>query len=190
MYHALKPGLSLILLLVLLPLAACGPSPEALSTQIAGDFFATQTALAPPATLTPTITPTLAPSPTATLTPIPTETPTPTPTKSPCGNVDLNGRYVDFRTVGGVRYGWVMDAEQTGCEFNATEYFYLKARGPGSMGYAKELTGTIEGDRLQVCYTVENYCLNLVIFGGGDTLVNGIEGWQYEKSGPVPDQGN
>jgi hypothetical protein len=86
-------------------------------------------------------------------------------------------------------YGWVMDAEQIGCEFRAAEYFYLKARGPGSMRYPTELTGTIEGDRVRVCYTVDNYCLNLVIFDGGDTLVNEVEGWQYEKSGDVLQEG-
>jgi hypothetical protein len=164
--------------IILLFLAACGPTEEqmnATKTQIALGIFQTQTAAVTP-THTPTITPTF--------TSIPTDTPTntPTPTEEPCSHVDLNGHYVDFRTIGWVMYGYIMDAEQHGCEFTATELFFLKASGPGSAGYAEKLTGTITDDKVRVCYVTDNYCLNLVIFDRGKKLVNGIEGWQYEKT--------
>ena len=142
---------------------------------------ATSTA-AQSATNTPTVTPTFTPEPTATSTPTPTATFTPTPTEGPCDRIDLNGRYVDYRAWRGAIWGWILDIEQDGCEFTGTEYFYLKANGPGSMGYGTELTGTIEGTKARVCYTVSGYCLNVVIYGNGETLVNGVEGWQYEKS--------
>ena len=57
------------------------------------------------------------------------------------------------------------------------------------MGYPTELTGTIDANCVRVCYTVSGYCLNLVIYGGGDKLVNGVEGWQYERTGDVPEAG-
>ena len=163
---------------ILLFLSACGPSEEqiaATKTQIALEIFQTQTAAA---------TPTFTPSPTFTNTPIPptpTFTNTPTPTPAPCSHVDLNGRYVDYRMWGGVMYGWIMDVVQNGCEITATEYFYLKASGPGGAGYPTELTGTIKDDKVAICYVSPKYCLNLVIFGGGEKLVNGVEGWNYEK---------
>ena len=78
-------------------------------------------------------------------------------------------------------YGWIMDVVQNGCEITATEYFYLKASGPGGAGYPTELTGTIKDDKVAICYVSPKYCLNLVIFGGGEKLVNGVEGWNYEK---------
>jgi hypothetical protein len=75
-----------------------------------------------------------------------------------------------------------MIVEQTGCEITAFETFFLRASGPGSESSPVAITGTIDGDRVRVCYTASGYCLNLVIFGGGDKLVNGVEGWQYEKT--------
>lgn len=164
--------------LILIFLTACGPSEEqmnATKTQIALNIFQTQTAAITP-TYTPTITPTF------TIVPTDTPTKTPTPTEAPCSHVDLNGRYVDFRTIGYIMYGFIMDAEQHGCEFTATELFFLKKSGPGSAGYPVDLTGTITDDKVRVCYVTTNYCLNLVILGRGKKLVNGIEGWQYEKT--------
>lgn len=66
---------ALVTLIMLVVLAACGPSQaelDARDTQVAADAFATQTAQAP--THTPT------PQPTDTPTPEPTDTPTPEPT--------------------------------------------------------------------------------------------------------------
>jgi hypothetical protein len=165
---------------VLLLVNACGVlnqgETEAAKTRVALEIFQTQTA-ASTATYTPT------PTATASNTPEPTATPTdtPTPTPAPCSHVDLNGRYVDYRTIGNIMYGWIMDVVQEGCEITATEYFYLKAAGPGSAGYPSKLTGTIKEDKVKVCYSSPTYCLNLVIFGRGQTLANGVEGWQYEK---------
>jgi hypothetical protein len=162
-------------------ISACGlftqGENEAAKTRVALEIFQTQTA-ASTATFTPT------PTATATNTPEPTATPTdtPTPTPAPCSHVDLNGRYVDFRGFGPFIIGWIMEAEQHGCDFQATEVWFQKIAGPGSAGYAEELTGKITDDKLKVCYTSNNYCLTLVIFGGGQTLANGIEGWQYEKT--------
>jgi hypothetical protein len=167
--------------IIFLFLAACGPSEEqmvATKTQIALEIFQTQTAAATP-TFTPTATFTNTPIP-----PTPTFTNTPTPTPTPCSHVDLNGRYVDYRPIGPYRYGWILDVVQDGCEFTATLYFYLLYRGPGSAGYPQELTGTIDKDedKARICFTSPTYCLNLVIFGGGQTLANGVEGWQFEKT--------
>jgi hypothetical protein len=163
---------------ILLLLAACGPTKAqmaATQTQIALEIFQTQTAAA---------TPTFTPSPTFTDTPIPTPTFTNTPTPAPCSHVDLNGRYVDYRALGPYMYGWILDVVQDGCEFTATLYFYLLYKGPGSAGYPRELTGTIDEneDKAKICFTSPTYCLNLVIFGRGKTLVNGVEGWQFEKT--------
>ena len=166
---------SIILIILSLALTSCSAlsSPEDTPT--------------PLPTNTP-VPPTATPQPTATFTPTPpataTATPTPTPTETPCSHVDLNGRYVDFRTVGSAIYGWIMLSEQNGCEMTATETFFLKAKGPGSEGYARELTGVIEPDRsrMRICYSSPTYCLNLVITDGGDVLANGVEGWYYEKS--------
>ena len=75
--------LSLVSLLLVLVLSACGPSPaqlDAAATQVAANIFATQTAQATP-TSTPTLTPTLTPLP-----PTPTATPVP-PTATPTPNV-------------------------------------------------------------------------------------------------------
>jgi hypothetical protein len=184
MRHEEKHLLAVLCIILTIGLSACGPSPQefaATEQQIADNIYSTQTAGAPTVTNTPTTTPTFTPEPTATFTPTATDTITPTATEAPCSDVDLNGRYVDYRTWRGAMYGWVMDAVQIGCEFTATEYFYLKASGPGSMGYPEEITGTIDGEKVRVCYTVSGYCLNLVIFEGGNLLVNGVEGWQYEK---------
>jgi hypothetical protein len=168
---------TIVFVILLIFLTGCGGAEVVADTPTPAP---TNTPIPPSPTPKPTVTPT--PEPTATPLPTPTFTPVPTPTEAPCSNVDLNGRYVDFRTFRGAIYGWIMLAEQTGCEFKATETFFLKAAGPGSEGYAEELTGTIEGDKVRVCYTSSGYCLNLVIFGRGDKLVNGVEGWQYEKS--------
>jgi hypothetical protein len=163
---------------IFLFLAACGPSEaqiEATRTQIALEIFQTQTAAA---------TPTFTPSPTFTNTPIPptpTFTNTPTPTPAPCSHVDLNGRYVDFRVWQNALYGFVMDVEQNGCEIIAYQYFYLKWKGPGSSSEVVELTGTIEDDKVTVCYSNPTYCIPLVIFGRGKTLANGLVGWQFDK---------
>ncbi len=95
--------------------------------------------------------------------------------------MDLNGRYTDFREWRGAIYGWFMETEQTGCEFVGMEVFYLRASGPGSESKPTEITGTIDGDKMRVCYTADGYCLNLAILKGGDILANGVEGWYYEK---------
>jgi hypothetical protein len=179
-----RKSIVLISFCIVILLSACGPSPEdmkATEEQIAQNIYATQTAEAPPPTDTPTPLPTSTPTPTPTETPTPTATYTPTPTEAPCSHVNLNGRYVDYRMWRGAMYGWVLDAVQTGCEFKATQYFFLKANGPGSMGYPTEVTGTIDGDKMKICYTESGYCLNVVIFKGGESLVNGVEGWQFEK---------
>lgn len=168
---------TIILIIAVIVLTGCAAAEEPADTPTPEP---TNTPVPPTPTPKPTATPT--PEPTATPLPTPTFTPVPTPTEAPCSHVDLNGRYVDFRTWGGAIYGWIMLAEQTGCEFKATETFFLKAAGPGSEGYAEELTGTIEGEKVRVCYTSSGYCLNLVIFDGGEVLANGIEGWQYEKT--------
>ena len=111
-----------------------------------------------------------------------TNTPTPTPTPAPCSNVDLNGRYVDYRVWNNALYGFVMDVVQDGCEITASEFFYLKWKGPGSSSKPVELTGTIKDDKVEVCYTSPSvYCFNLVIFGRGKTLANGIIGIQFDK---------
>jgi hypothetical protein len=82
----------LVVLLLGLVVAACGPSQaelDANATEIAAQVFATQTAVAPTPTHTPTVTPTATDTPTATLTPTatptdtPTDTPTPTDTSTP-----------------------------------------------------------------------------------------------------------
>jgi len=164
-------------------LSACGPTPEEIAAtedQIKQNIYDTQTAVAPTATNTPTFTPTATVTPTST--PNPTATTAPTATEAPCGHVNLTGHYVDFRNWGGAIYGWIMDAVQEGCDFTGMESFFLRAAGPGSVSQAVELTGTIDGERVRVCYTASGYCLNLVILDGGDTLVNGVEGWQYEKT--------
>ena len=165
--------LSTILLILVVVLAGCNTANVPADTPTP---LPTNTPVPPTPTETPTPEPTATPLPTATSTPVPT------PTEAHCSNVDLNGRYVDFRTYKGAIYGWIMYSEQTGCEMIATETFFLRASGPGSEGYAEEITGTIDGDRVRVCYTSSGYCLNLVIFDGGDTLANGVEGWYYEKS--------
>lgn len=75
-------------IVLLLAMSACGPSEadmHATETVVAGDLFATQTALAPTATITdtPTITPTATPTYTPTPTPTATNTPLPpTPTRT------------------------------------------------------------------------------------------------------------
>ena len=68
-------------------------------------------------------------------------------------------------------YGFVMDSEQDGCNFKGTHYFFLKANGPGSMGYGEEVTGTIfEGeDKMEVCFTSTGYCLPVVIQKNGES---------------------
>ncbi len=182
--------LILIAVTAALLLSACSPTEaemRATETRIAINVFNTQTAMAPKVTDTPTLTPT----PTATLTPTPTPTPTatitPKPTPEPCGHVDLNGRYTDYRVVNNIDYGWVMDVEQHGCEITATEYFYVKINGPGSIGYGTPVTGTITDDRVKICYTRSGYCLNLVIMEGGNLLVNGVMDWHFEKIGEVPE---
>jgi hypothetical protein len=96
--------------------------------------------------------------------------------------VNLNGRYQDFRSIGAWTYGWFIDMEQTGCEITAVEAFTARAGGYSKEGAPRDLTGTIEGDVLRICYVSPVYCLNLVIFDGGDKLVNGVEGWHYEKT--------
>jgi hypothetical protein len=75
-----------------------------------------------------------------------------------------------------------MLVEQDGCEITATETFFARASGPSSQSTPRDLVGTIEGDVLRICYVSPRYCLNLVIFDGGELLVNGVEGWQYEKT--------
>lgn len=165
---------------ILLLLSACGPTEEqmaATKTQISLEIFQTQTAAATPTfTPSPTATFTYTPSPTATF------TNTPTPTPAPCSHVDLNGRYVDYRMWMGIMYGWIMDVVQDGCEITATEYYYQKWKGSGNAGYPRDLTGTIKDDKVKICYTSPTYCLNLVIFEKGKKLVNGVEGWNYEKA--------
>lgn len=160
---------------LLLLLTACGPTEDQLvatQTQIALGIFQTQTAEAPP---------TFTPSPTFTNTPIPSPTFTNTSTPAPCSHVDLNGRYVDYRTWQNALYGFVMDVVQEGCEITAYEFFYLKWKGEGSASSAVKLTGTIEDDKVTVCYSNPTYCVPLVIFGRGKTLANGLAGWQFEK---------
>jgi hypothetical protein len=78
-------------------------------------------------------------------------------------------------------YGWIMDVVQDGCKITATEYYYLQWKGPGSAGYPNKITGTIKDDKVEICYSNPTYCLNLIIFGGGQTLANGVEGYQYDK---------
>jgi hypothetical protein len=92
-------------LLICLSLSACGPSAEeqaATATQAASDAFATQTALAPTATNTPspTVTPTSTPTSTPTVTPTPTETMTPTPTATPEGYSKYGNPFVVFSAWG------------------------------------------------------------------------------------------
>jgi hypothetical protein len=73
-----------VLMIFVVCISACGPSPEELqatATQAAAAEFATQTAIAP--TATATCTPTLTPTMTPTLTSTPTLTPTPTPMPNP-----------------------------------------------------------------------------------------------------------
>jgi hypothetical protein len=75
-----------------------------------------------------------------------------------------------------------MYVEQDGCEITAEEYFFARADGPSKSKGPYALTGTIEGDVLRICYVSPRYCLNLVIEDGGEKLLNGVEGWHYEKS--------
>jgi hypothetical protein len=74
-----------------------------------------------------------------------------------------------------------MDVEQNGCEIIAYEFSYLQYKGIGNAGEARKLTGTIKDDKVTVCYSSPTYCVPLVIFNEGQTLANGIEGWQYDK---------
>jgi hypothetical protein len=85
--------ISLMLLIIALCLAACGPSQaelEATTTHAQAEINATQTAAAPTSTSTPTST--MTPTPTSTHTPTPTasptETSTPTPTVTPIRTPD------------------------------------------------------------------------------------------------------
>ena len=181
-----KLGVILVITTALLLLSACGPSPEAIAATQAKEAkneAQTQTANAPTPTDTPLPTSTFTPTPLPTDTPTAVPTATYTPTPAPCSNVDLNGRYVDYRLYYNILYGYIMDAEQNGCEFTAVEYWYLKVSGPGNMSKIGNITGTIEedGSRVRVCYVETGYCLNLVIFDRGGKLVNGVEFWQYEK---------
>ncbi|MFN2145518.1 MAG: hypothetical protein ACK2T7_09190 [Anaerolineales bacterium] len=187
MKRAIVVSTVLISVLMTVLLTSCGLSDEAIratEAQIARDIYATQTAVAPPPTAT--FTPTFTPTPTATFTPTPTATATstPTPTLGPCGKFDLNGRYVDYRYWRGLMYGFVLDGEQDGCSFTGMHYFFLKVNGPGSMGYGEEVTGTIDeaSGKMTVCFTSNNYCLPVVIQKNGELLVNGVEGWQFEKT--------
>jgi hypothetical protein len=78
--------LCVILVMLTLNLAGCGPSEEELAaqaTQVAHDIFATQTAQAPTFTPTATATPTSTNTPTSTPTETPTATATPTKTPTP-----------------------------------------------------------------------------------------------------------
>lgn len=161
-------------------LAGCGTAePEAVVPTNTPRPEPTKTPIPPTSTPLPTATPT--PEPTPTPTPEPTPEPTLTPTEAPCSHMDLNGRYTDFRRIGGVVYGWFMEAEQTGCDFVGMEVFYVRGKGDGSEYKPTEITGTIDGDKMRVCYTDYDYCLNLAILEGGDVLANGVEGWYYEK---------
>ncbi|MGD8458150.1 MAG: hypothetical protein PVF83_17370 [Anaerolineales bacterium] len=147
---------------------------EAIQTQIEPGIYQTQTA---------EVMLTFTPLSIFTSTPSSTPKPTDTPTSMPgfCNHVDLNGRYVDHREKENYMYGWIMDVEQVGCQIIAYEFSYILYKGIESAGDTVELTGTINNDRLTVCYTSTNYCVPLVIFGGGQTLANGIEHWQYDK---------
>ena len=181
-----KPGVFLLITTAILLLSACGPSSAqiaATQTREARIEAQTQTANAPTPTDIPLPTSTFTPLPPPTDIPTPIPTATDTPPPAPCSNVDLNGRYVDYRLWRNIMYGWIMDAEQHGCEFTASEFWYLKTSGPGTMEYLDKITGTIEedGSKIRVCYVETGYCLNLVIYDRGGKLVNGIEGWQYEK---------
>jgi len=169
-----------VLVLLSLLLAGCGAADAPADTPTTAP---TDTPVPPTSTPEPTATPTPEPTPTDTPEPTATSTPkpTPTPTEAPCSHVDLNGRYTDFREWRGAIYGWFMEAEQTGCDFVGMEVFYLRASGPGSESKPTEITGTIDGDRMRVCYTESGYCLNLAILEGGDVLANGVEGWYYER---------
>lgn len=182
-----------LVILVFIFVAACNisgqggsASPQVLATARPTNTEVVISPLAPTVTPQPTNTP--EPPPTNTPEPVPTDTPEPTATEEAeeCGDVNLTGRYVDYRTWSGILYGWIMDAEQQGCDFVGTEYWYVESMGQGSMEFYGSLVGTIEGDKVRVCYTECDYypagfCLNLVIFDGGQELANGIEGWQYEK---------
>jgi hypothetical protein len=79
-------------------------------------------------------------------------------------------------------HGFILDAEQHGCHFFATEISFPKAAGPDNAGNSKELRGEITEDEVRVCYTGEKFCINLAIIDGGQTLANGFEGWRYEKT--------
>ena len=123
----------------------------------------------------------------STLTGVYTLTLTPTntqpPTLEPCTHVNLNGRYVDIRTnPQGTTYGWIMEAEQHGCEFTASEIYFIKKGESVSEDVKRELSGKIEGDKVRVCYTHNDVCVDLVILGGGQTLANNVEDWQFEKT--------
>lgn len=179
---------------LLLLLAACGSTKEQLNatqTQIALEIFQTLTVEATQSqialeifqTQTAEVMQTFTPLPIFTSTPSLTPKPTDTPTSMPgfCSYVDLNGRYVDYRESEDYLYGWVMDVEQTGCEIVAYEFTYLQYEGIETAGDTVQLTGTIVDNKVTVCYTNSNYCVPLVIFGGGQTLANGIEHWQYDK---------
>lgn len=161
------------MLVIAILLAGCGTlsAPADTPTPLPSD-----TPVPPTPTDTPTPEPTTTPLPTA------TNTPAPTPTEAPCSHVDLNGRYVDFRNISFITYGWEMYVVQNGCEITARETFYKRALGPTSQSETAKLTGTIDGDKVRICYVSSGYCLNLVIMDGGEVLANGIEGWHYEKS--------
>jgi hypothetical protein len=178
-------------IIALVSLSACGLSEneiEVIKTQAAADIYATHTASAPTATIPPTHTPTVTPTVTLTVTPTFSLPITPTPSEAfalssgRCGDVNLTGRYVDFRTKDQITYGWVMNAVQQGCEFSATEIYYVVSAGSEIAGVTETLTGRIDGDKVRVCYTTNDICVTLVIFGNGQTLANGIEDWQYEKT--------
>ena len=75
MKHEEKHLIVVLCILMIVMLSACGPTAEevaATEQQIAENIYSTQTAGAPTATNTPTITPTFTPEPTATSTPRPT----------------------------------------------------------------------------------------------------------------------
>jgi hypothetical protein len=113
-----KGKIILVSLLICTLLSSCGLSPvdqSATATQKAANTFATLTAQAPTATLTPT--PTDTPTPTPTMTP--TSTPTPTATFTPSPTAAPEGFYYSqqFQFKLTTPPGWTVTEKDTGVQF-------------------------------------------------------------------------
>jgi hypothetical protein len=158
-YMKTNPPLGLMILLLGISLASCGPTPaelDAQSTQVAADIFATLTAQAPTSTPTLSPTPTVTPSPTHTLTPSPTMTATlpsvsegwhyhsasdfhiALPERWQAVNVDEEGFDALWRMMEGVNTEWAQNITALFSSETARELikFWAMDTEPAGFGYA------------------------------------------------------